>query len=276
MSTTPHLALPLLAAAQAQKHVTHNEALAALDALVHLSVKERGRNNPPATPTEGDRYLVGSAGIGDVRRPQWTKLPCSISGSGGSFQPSPGWRAYVEADETIVVFNGMLWRDVAGDVAIFDQLGIGTQPDAQNPLAAKLNSALFTAEGERPRAEPAICASSSTKRHPAMFCRNSTRAAIAVGPKPASSAMTISVFAFRPDGNEWRDALRVDSATGMVSFPSGMPDASGNNCSSIAASSSISAPMRAAALTAGVYGYDRWKSGAAASTMSRLADGTHR
>jgi len=34
MPSTPHLALPLLAAAQAQKHVTHNEALAALDALV--------------------------------------------------------------------------------------------------------------------------------------------------------------------------------------------------------------------------------------------------
>ncbi|MFL5315232.1 MAG: DUF2793 domain-containing protein, partial [Microvirga sp.] len=31
MTTTPHLALPLIAAAQAQKHVTHNEALFAVD-----------------------------------------------------------------------------------------------------------------------------------------------------------------------------------------------------------------------------------------------------
>ncbi|NNC01095.1 DUF2793 domain-containing protein, partial [Corallococcus exiguus] len=30
MSSTTHLNLPLLAAAQAQKHVTHNEALALL------------------------------------------------------------------------------------------------------------------------------------------------------------------------------------------------------------------------------------------------------
>ena len=51
MSSTPHLALPLLAAAQAQKHVTHNEALASLDALVQLAVKERNRTAPPISPT---------------------------------------------------------------------------------------------------------------------------------------------------------------------------------------------------------------------------------
>src|SRR5215207_4151202 len=41
MSATPKLALPLLAAAQAQKHVTHNEALSTLDALDQLAVRER-------------------------------------------------------------------------------------------------------------------------------------------------------------------------------------------------------------------------------------------
>jgi hypothetical protein len=64
MTNTPHLDLPLLAAAQAQKHVTHNEALAALDALVQLAVKERGRTQAPGAPTDGDRYLVGSGASG--------------------------------------------------------------------------------------------------------------------------------------------------------------------------------------------------------------------
>ena len=41
MSETVHLGLPVIAAAQAQKHVTHNEALRILDALVMLSVKDR-------------------------------------------------------------------------------------------------------------------------------------------------------------------------------------------------------------------------------------------
>ena len=38
MSETVNLELPLIAAAQAQKHVTHNEALAIADALIHLAV----------------------------------------------------------------------------------------------------------------------------------------------------------------------------------------------------------------------------------------------
>jgi hypothetical protein len=38
MTVTPHLALPLMAAAQAQKHVTHNEALRLLDGLVQGTV----------------------------------------------------------------------------------------------------------------------------------------------------------------------------------------------------------------------------------------------
>lgn len=37
--TTPRLALPYLMPAQAQKHVTHNEALRMLDALVQLRLE---------------------------------------------------------------------------------------------------------------------------------------------------------------------------------------------------------------------------------------------
>ena len=46
--TTTHLGLPYLLAAQAQKHVTHNEALRLLDAMVQLSVLDRTRTTPPA------------------------------------------------------------------------------------------------------------------------------------------------------------------------------------------------------------------------------------
>ena len=38
---TAHLGLPYLAAAQAQKHVTHNEALRLLDNVIQLSVLDR-------------------------------------------------------------------------------------------------------------------------------------------------------------------------------------------------------------------------------------------
>ena len=57
---TTHLLLPYILAAQAQKHVTHNEALRLLDGLVQLSVLDRDLTAPPGSPTDGDRYIVGS------------------------------------------------------------------------------------------------------------------------------------------------------------------------------------------------------------------------
>jgi hypothetical protein len=52
---TIHLLLPYILAAQAQKHVTHNEALRILDGLVQLSVLDRDLTAPPAGPADGDR-----------------------------------------------------------------------------------------------------------------------------------------------------------------------------------------------------------------------------
>ena len=64
MTQTTHLALPFIEAAQAQKHVTHNEALELIDALTQLSVSARDVTSPPATPAEGDRVLVGAGATG--------------------------------------------------------------------------------------------------------------------------------------------------------------------------------------------------------------------
>ncbi len=68
---TPHLSLPYLAAAQAQKHVTVNEALALLDALTGCAVLSRALAAEPAAPSEGDAYLLpaGSAGADWEGRP---------------------------------------------------------------------------------------------------------------------------------------------------------------------------------------------------------------
>jgi len=47
---TTHLLLPYILAAQAHKHVTHNEALRILDGLVQLSVLDRDLAAPPGSP----------------------------------------------------------------------------------------------------------------------------------------------------------------------------------------------------------------------------------
>ena len=61
MSNSPLLALPYLAASQAQKHVTLNEALSILDGLLHLAVITRSLATPPTTPADGDRYLIAAS-----------------------------------------------------------------------------------------------------------------------------------------------------------------------------------------------------------------------
>ena len=62
MSNSALLNLPYILPAQAQKHVTHNDALRALDAIVHLAVLDRDIASPPASPQEGDRYIVAIFG----------------------------------------------------------------------------------------------------------------------------------------------------------------------------------------------------------------------
>ncbi len=61
---TDRLALPLLAAAQAQKEVTHNEALVLVDALVQPVVVAIAPAVVPANPVPGQCWIVGSGASG--------------------------------------------------------------------------------------------------------------------------------------------------------------------------------------------------------------------
>ncbi|MCU0728618.1 MAG: DUF2793 domain-containing protein [Sphingopyxis sp.] len=62
--TTPRHALPLLAAGQAQKEVTHNEALRLVDALIAPVVVAIAVDMPPANPAIGQCWAVGEAPTG--------------------------------------------------------------------------------------------------------------------------------------------------------------------------------------------------------------------
>ena len=106
---TPHLLLPYILAAQAQKHVTHNEAMRLLDAVVQLSVLDRDLTAPPASPADGDRYIVASGATGlwagwDLNVTTW------VDGVWMRLVPRPGWLAWI-ADETVAaVWTGTIWK----------------------------------------------------------------------------------------------------------------------------------------------------------------------
>lgn len=62
-SRTARYHLPLLFAGQTQKEGFVNEGLARLDALIHLAI-EGEQASPPASPTDGQAWLVTSGATG--------------------------------------------------------------------------------------------------------------------------------------------------------------------------------------------------------------------
>ena len=108
---SPHLLLPYILAAQAQKHVTHNEAVRLLDAMVQLSVLDRDLTAPPAFPADGDRYIVASGATGvwagwDLNVTTW------VDGVWMRLVPRPGWLAWIADEATFFVWNGSAWDSV--------------------------------------------------------------------------------------------------------------------------------------------------------------------
>lgn len=57
-------ALPLLAAAQAQKEITHNEALALLDGLIHPVLVSDSEAAPPLDAAPGQGWIVAAGASG--------------------------------------------------------------------------------------------------------------------------------------------------------------------------------------------------------------------
>lgn len=115
MAESSHLALPYISANQAQKHVTHNEAIRLLDGIVQLSVKDRDQTAPPGAPADGDRHMVGSGATG-----AWDGWDLSIAyyvdGAWMRLAPRAGWLCWIEAEAQLLGYDGAEWGPVgSGD-----------------------------------------------------------------------------------------------------------------------------------------------------------------
>lgn len=101
--TSERWRLPYLAAAQAQKEVTHNEAVMAVDQLLHLAVETRTLAVPPAAPLPGQAWIVAAAPSG-----AWTGQADAIAASSAS-----GWRFHAPREGCLA------WLRDAGVFAVF-------------------------------------------------------------------------------------------------------------------------------------------------------------
>lgn len=115
MPKTAQLMLPLVMPAQAQKHVTVNQALAILDAVTQLQVQSALTTVPPRSPVEGAAYLVPQSASEEWKG----KAPAVAvySNSGWVFlTPRAGWRAWDQEQAAWWIFDGSGW--VANALAI--------------------------------------------------------------------------------------------------------------------------------------------------------------
>lgn len=129
------LRIPYIAAAQAQKHVTHNEAMTLLDTLVQLSVLDKDLTAPPVSPNEGDSYIV--AGGGGTASDDWVgwekRIARYIDGTWRSYLAGAGdgagWLAWVQDEDAMYRFDGSDWT-LAGIEGPQGPQGPAYQPDA--------------------------------------------------------------------------------------------------------------------------------------------------
>lgn len=140
------LSLPYIQPSQAQKHVTHNEALRRLDAFVQLSVLAIGAITPPAAPENGDIHALGANTTG-AWAGQDGKLASYADGAWDFITPQDGWRAWNLGDQTLNVFSSGTWLPVVPPLQNLDGLGVGTSSDATNRLAVASDAALFSHAG---------------------------------------------------------------------------------------------------------------------------------
>lgn len=218
------LGLPYLAAGQMQKHVTLNEALTRLDALVQMAALSRTVAIQPAAPADGDLYILpgGAEGAawsalseGDVARAEaggWTRVDAA-----------EGTLVFVRDAGAFVVRRGEGWTplgEILSEAGPLTRLGVGTTADASNPFSAKLNNALWTAReaawgGD---GDLRLTLNKETASDVLSLLFQAGYGGRAELGLVGDDDLVLNVSS---DGDDWRNAFRVDRASGRVFFEQG-------------------------------------------------------
>ena len=146
MDQTSRLALPFIMSGQALKHITHNDALNRLDALVQPVVESTQVTAPPVSPLPGEAWIVPSGATG-----AWAghsnEIAAWQAGAWMFHDPAEDWQVFDRASGTLLVFAGTDWVAVASTGAGLPQLGVNTSADLTNRLAVASAATLLTHDG---------------------------------------------------------------------------------------------------------------------------------
>lgn len=228
------------------KHVTHNEALRALDAVVQLTVLDRNLAAPPATPAEGDRYIIAASPTG-----AWAGHAGHITAFQDAawlfYPPKEGWLTWIADENIAVAYDGAAWTSFSGGATTFlgltdtpaaytgagsklvkvnagatalefnDQvplLGVNATPDATNKLAVSSAAALFNHAGNGHQVKVNKNAAADTA---SFLFQTAFSGRAEVGTTGDDSFH----FKVSPDGTTFKEALILDKTTGAVAHLAG-------------------------------------------------------
>jgi hypothetical protein len=208
--TSPRLDLPYLLPSQAQKHVTHNEALARLDLLVQMTVQALDAETPPAAPEPGQAFGLGPAPVAawagqGGRLAVWDGVAWAFA------TPAEGWCAFDLTAGRPMVFAGGSWGPVAPDPQNLDGVGIGTTSDPVNRLAVAADATLLSHDGTDHRLKINKAAAGNTA---SLLFQSGWTGHAEMG-LAGDTAFTIKVSA---DGSTWTEAMRADPGAQTVSW----------------------------------------------------------
>ncbi|HYG26009.1 MAG TPA: DUF2793 domain-containing protein [Caulobacteraceae bacterium] len=212
---TPRLSLPYLAAGQTQKHVTLNEALSRLDGLVQTAVESRTTDAEPATPADGDLYIMTAAASGAAWAGKAEGVLMRHEAGAWAELPAPeGHLAWVKDDEELVVFDGAAWTTLEPNLEELQEvslLGVNATADAANKLAVSSAAVLFNHAGEGSQVKVNKNAAADTASH--LFQTGfSGRAEFGLA---GSDDFSIKVSS---DGAAWSTVLTADRASGRMTI----------------------------------------------------------
>jgi hypothetical protein len=142
MVQTTRLQLPLIAAAQAQKHVTHNEAVMRLDALVQMNAKSYTVSAQPGSPADGDLYLLPAGKTGtDWGGAANHAVAHYYDGIWHFYAPVAGWLSFIGDTARLVTYNGTSWGDLVSPGAAAAADGTASAPGFA--FASDTNTGLY-------------------------------------------------------------------------------------------------------------------------------------
>ncbi len=219
------LGLPYLAAGQLQKHVTLNEALTCLDALIQTAVVSRTVSNQPADPAEGALYILPEAATGA----EWAAHPADslLRHERGGWLPIPapdGQLVVVLDSEEILVRRAGVWTPLSfglpEEIQQITRLGVNTTADATNVVAVRANKALWTALESESGGDGDLrfTFNKQTAGDVLSLLFQSDWGGRAELGLVGDDDLRLKVS---PDGGAWHEALRIDRSTGRAWFGQG-------------------------------------------------------